>query len=937
MQASADGKLVFVSLAAQIPPAQRHIGKVRSISCTRSEVWFTTTNALYRWQPATRQLTPIPAAGVVRSFAIGGSLYVYSRPSGLSRLDGVSLSPVPGADSVPRTSIWSVARFHSALVIATPTELYRQENDKFVLWRTDADPVLRGAGLYAILPLRNGELAVATYRRGLLLIGPDGKLDRIIDRESGLRSDAVRSIFEDHEEGLWLAMERGIARVEAGSPITTYGEREAIGETVYSIARSGGHIYAGTALGLNWMEPAHSGLFPRFTRVDGVGQQVFALLTFDSELIAGTGAGVFSALGNQGRVISEGGAVYDLARSAIDPNILYAAGDHGLRVLRRVGPEWQLIQQVKTVDREFRTVLERSDGSLWITARSAIYRVDWKQQPAKVETFGGREGVPEGWSNAYLVNGLIVFATTTGLRRFDEATHHFQPDFAFGKQAADGSHDTSIIRESKDGHVWVSGTGYQAMLQKTGNAGYAWIEAPLARAAIKQLYGLYFDDDGTVWASGIDGGMVRYSIHEAGSPAIPSLALRRVEFLKSKRLVFDGETTPSSSLKFAYADNALRFEFALPAFDDASRTEYQVWLKGLDRDWSTWSTETQKEYTNLYEKQYTLQVRARDLYGSISAPVQFNFRIRPPWYRTWWSFILYFAWVLGAVAFIIRLRISQLAAGNRRLEAIITARTSTISEQRDKIEAKEKETNRLLLNILPPQVADELRITGHVQPVSRSNVAICFTDFVGFTISSETMTAQKLVAALHTYFVAFDEVISRYGLEKLKTIGDAYMFVGGVPETKSSFAVDTVLAAMELVQIVGRLADTAPGVGWKVRVGVNCGSAITGVVGSKKFAFDIWGNSVNLASRMESSGRANAVNISANTYELVRDFIDCEPRGLIKTKEGRYLEMYFARRIRPELMNGDKAFQTLYESRFDKAPPPIALTLQSEEAPSQLL
>ncbi len=173
-------------------------------------------------------------------------------------------------------------------------------------------------------------------------------------------------------------------------------------------------------------------------------------------------------------------------------------------------------------------------------------------------------------------------------------------------------------------------------------------------------------------------------------------------------------------------------------------------------------------------------------------------------------------------------------------------------------------------------------------------MTVCFTDFVGFALSSEKMPPAELVDALNWYFTAFDEIVARYGLEKMKTIGDAYMFAGGLPEKRASHAVDAVLAALEMAEVVKNLATTL-GTGWNIRIGLHSGPVIAGVVGIRKFAFDIWGDTVNFAARMESSGVPGSVNMSERTYSRVKDLIDCEARGQIRIKEGRELAMFLAR------------------------------------------
>jgi len=223
-------------------------------------------------------------------------------------------------------------------------------------------------------------------------------------------------------------------------------------------------------------------------------------------------------------------------------------------------------------------------------------------------------------------------------------------------------------------------------------------------------------------------------------------------------------------------------------------------------------------------------------------------------------------------------------------------------------------------------VAAELRTNGNVKPTSFDDATVCFSDFVGFTLSSEKLPAETLINALNQYFTAFDEIIGRYGLEKLKTIGDAYMFAGGLPNLRPSHAVDAVLAALEMAAAVNRLSKPDQGVNWKIRLGLYSGPVVSGVVGVRKFAFDIWGNTVNFAARMESSGQPGRVNLSETTFQRVQHLIECEPRGPVKIKEGREMEMYFAVGPKAGLLQGalvdgvPSAFSMAYEKAFGEPP-----------------
>lgn len=245
-------------------------------------------------------------------------------------------------------------------------------------------------------------------------------------------------------------------------------------------------------------------------------------------------------------------------------------------------------------------------------------------------------------------------------------------------------------------------------------------------------------------------------------------------------------------------------------------------------------------------------------------------------------------------------------------------------EQRTaQIEEQQKLSDRLLLNILPTEVALELQSKGSVEPRYFEDVTILFTDFVGFTTSTENLAAEELVQVLHEYFTTFDIIVAKYGLEKLKTIGDSYMCVGGMPARTPSHAVDAVMAAFEMVHYVTERERQDGVARWAVRIGIHTGPVVAGVVGIRKFAFDIWGDSVNFASRMESSGAPNRINISAATQMRVKDFFAHETRGKIETKDKREVDMFFVQGVLPSLLNGSKRvpperFEKRYRAYFQK-------------------
>ncbi|MBP6699404.1 MAG: adenylate/guanylate cyclase domain-containing protein [Flavobacteriales bacterium] len=218
--------------------------------------------------------------------------------------------------------------------------------------------------------------------------------------------------------------------------------------------------------------------------------------------------------------------------------------------------------------------------------------------------------------------------------------------------------------------------------------------------------------------------------------------------------------------------------------------------------------------------------------------------------------------------------------------------------RRRRIKAEHARSEALLLNILPSEVAAELKAKGHADAKHFDNVTILFTDFKGFTEASERMSPQELVEELNSCFMAFDHIVTKRGIEKIKTIGDAYMCAGGLPVPASSTPAGVVQAALEMqafmiARKVDRDAQDKPS--FEMRVGIHTGPVVAGIVGVKKFQYDIWGDTVNIASRMESSGEVGQVNISEATYALVKaeHGLTFTPRGKVQAKGKGEMEMYF--------------------------------------------
>jgi adenylate cyclase len=219
-----------------------------------------------------------------------------------------------------------------------------------------------------------------------------------------------------------------------------------------------------------------------------------------------------------------------------------------------------------------------------------------------------------------------------------------------------------------------------------------------------------------------------------------------------------------------------------------------------------------------------------------------------------------------------------------------------LTTQNEIIESERKKSDALLLNILPVETAEELKEKGFAEARTFESVTVMFTDFKDFTKVAESLDAKSLVKEIDYVFRKFDEIITYYNIEKIKTIGDAYMAAAGLPIENSTHAADMVNAALEILETIEKIKTDRKNNGlpfFEIRIGIHTGPVVAGIVGTKKFAYDIWGDAVNVASRMESSGEAGKINISGSTFELVKDKFVCVYRGKVTAKNKGEIDMYF--------------------------------------------
>lgn len=352
------------------------------------------------------------------------------------------------------------------------------------------------------------------------------------------------------------------------------------------------------------------------------------------------------------------------------------------------------------------------------------------------------------------------------------------------------------------------------------------------------------------------------------------------------------------SLSLASNNNFLTFHYSGITPGSNEELKYQFRLMGFDKNWSAWTSNDEVSFVNLPPAHYSFKLKAMNSDGILSKEFNYDFIIRPPWWATWWARGTYAVLALGGMLSLIFLRTRRLTAQKKILESKVVERTLQLHERTEQLQSEKQKSDDLLLNILPTWIAEELKNKGRVEAKEIDDVTILFGDFKDFTQIAQNMSHQELVEEIHQCYQQFDAVITKYGLEKIKTIGDSYMAAGGLPVPQRHSVKNTILAALDMQAFIShrkkeRTAKRLPA--FEMRVGIHTGTVVAGVVGAIKFQYDIWGDTVNTASRLENTGEVDLVNISYDTYKLIKydsqfEFIS---RGSIEVKGKGRLPMYY--------------------------------------------
>jgi diguanylate cyclase (GGDEF)-like protein len=791
------GALRYVSLLPLLPPGRRRPGQTVRIQPVPQGFLFLVQSQLLLWDGA--RLRTVAESREARAWAqvfeAGGVVYVWLKERGLTRLQGISLVPVPQGEVFRGRRIDQLLPADGGLLISVRGEgLFRMRQGRIEPFAPQASRWTAAKKLSAGQRLGDGRWALGSILGGLLLLRPDGTIDQVIDGAAGLPDDYVSGLSVDREGSLWLSLNRGVARIGVASPLSVFDRRSGLEGSVYCLTRHRGALWVGTSEGLYRLEgrkapsadPDATDPRARFHEIPGFPPGIWSLLSFGDDLLIGTSDGVFRLRGDGPPVekIGEESTVYGLRRSDADPDRVWMALSEGLAAIRRQGDGWRFEGRVEKLDGELRTLIE-SRGVLWMgTTSDGVLRMALPPRGAGLSGLRFRR-IQAGAIDLFRVGGRILAVEGNQLLRLDETRGELVKDPAL--RALGGRSLITTLAEDAAGDLWMA-TRPPAVAVRSRKGGWEPQPRLLYEVPARGIQAFLPEPDGTVWLA-TDNGVYRYagSIGTAGSPrhasgpGLPAPLLSRVS-VEGERLLFGGAPglkPPATDLAEA---RRLRVDYGPLTFRPGLR--YQIRLDPIDGGWSTPQPEPFTELARLPAGRYTLRVRTVGSGGEVGPEAEWSFRVRGPWYQRWWALLLWLLLLAAGLRGYSELRSRALRQRAARLEARVAEQTvelrHTVEELRrahDELAGANARLQDLSLRDGLTGVANRRRLQQVLeQEWSRAErrqepLALCLLDLDHFKLLNDTRGHLEGDQSLQT--------VAGFLAESLKRKGDLVARYGG--------------------------------------------------------------------------------------------------------------------------------------------------------------
>ncbi len=667
------------------------------------------------------------------AFNINNRLYLQNVKKGLAYIDEQdSLRLIKGSDVfADNYKVYNIFPHNNKIIAASrkrgfyifdPAEISTKETVTFTKFPVEIDSLIIKNSFVPVSRTGDNKMVIGTTSAGAVVADNDGKLLNLIDKQSGLQDNNIWDTKIDRQQGLWLPLNNGISRANLNLPLTYWNEQHGlVGNKVYAITKFENTIYIGTPQGVFYVAGN------RLEKVQGSDNQVWQFLTLETEnkkvLLYAYNGGISEIKDKKATLLFNDLSSYTLIQPFAKSSLFYAGSRSGVKVLSYQNGKITPKDTLKTIVGEARKMVKHGND-VWVevSTKGAVLMKNISPtdlKPTTVKQFGKEQGLTIGsdlgivsYQNKVLLSNGNNFFTTT-------SNDDLVQEKIYNQTITEKNISVIVLQQDQQNNLWMGGVYEKNGIGSTlvgyisdTNNKLTWQSKVFKGLPSMEINAILPDSNQVVWIGGSEG-LFRYDGKQKFEPLTDFTTLIRKISLGTDSVIFHGnfadflgknhadttnqlfkilDTQPRKDiLGFDYAFNDLVFDYACPFFDNENETEYSYFLEGFDTNWSEWTKETKKEYTNLFEKTYKFRVKARNVYGDESKEAVYEFSILPPWYRTWWAYLLYVLVAGLAVYWIVKLNTARLKQQNEKLEKTVKERTAEVVHKNQELEQQKEE------------------------------------------------------------------------------------------------------------------------------------------------------------------------------------------------------------------------------------------------------
>lgn len=647
---STSGKFKYTSLLKDLPKNNAPNDEIWKIYTDKNRVIFQSFGSIYIYEN-NRINAPIRLANpYLFLFKAGNRYFIEVITKGLYELKGKRLDFIPGSEKL--TSVLSILPFknNSYLIGTSKNGLFVFDESGIRPWQNQANEFLKTYQLNNGTKVLGKYYVYGTILNGLVILDSEGNVVQRINKSSGLQNNTVLSLFTDQDDNLWTGLDNGIDRIDINSPLYFYFDKTGKFGTVYSSIIHNNKIYIGTNQGLfysDWV--SNNRLFQSFDfkLIQGSQGQVWDLSLIGGELLCGHNDGTFRVSGDRIEKISDIDGGWMISRLNSNPETLIQGTYTGLVVYKRnTNGNWEFSHRIRGFTQPSRYVEPDSKGNIWVShAYKGLYKLGVSADMKRVlssKIYNVKSGLPASYQiNVFNLGNRNVFSSSAGFYIYDDISDRFFPYKQLNEKLGSFSTSSKVISASASKN-WFINYGKIALVDfsKPGKLHIDSATFNILEGRMVQYYENISRISDSIYLISVDDGFVIFNAGNFASkkPDLPAVLIRKVENTADKTILLTEKSV--SGIEIPYSINSIRISYALPYFSQ-SAIRYQYFLEGYSRRWSEWSTQSQKEFTNMPPGDYKLEVRALVNNERISPSGSFAFSVLPPWYRTIWAFMAY--------------------------------------------------------------------------------------------------------------------------------------------------------------------------------------------------------------------------------------------------------------------------------------------------------